>query len=118
MRLHKQHLEQCSLNYILSPRKATIENIYNKANIRLPPCGQQSSSSGISCPKPDTDTVPWFPLICVRLDGSIGSGNNPTGLRPTSGWHTKDVLPDMKMEPQSGPQGGQAGPPVGLEQAE
>mmetsp|Transcript_11059 Transcript_11059/g.19173 ORF Transcript_11059/g.19173 Transcript_11059/m.19173 type:complete len:89 (+) Transcript_11059:1632-1898(+) len=38
------------------------------------------------------------PLISLRVDGTIGGGNAALDRRPTSGWDTRDVMPDMVME--------------------
>eukprot|EP00199_Chlamydomonas_sp_CCMP681_P007717 CAMPEP_0119117644 /NCGR_PEP_ID=MMETSP1180-20130426/52952_1 /TAXON_ID=3052 ORGANISM="Chlamydomonas cf sp, Strain CCMP681" /NCGR_SAMPLE_ID=MMETSP1180 /ASSEMBLY_ACC=CAM_ASM_000741 /LENGTH=75 /DNA_ID=CAMNT_0007106921 /DNA_START=419 /DNA_END=646 /DNA_ORIENTATION=+ len=53
---------------------------------------------GLSAPKPLScaDTVPWWPLISIRMDGTSGNGHNPSG--PGPGWNTDDVMPDMVME--------------------
>eukprot|EP00199_Chlamydomonas_sp_CCMP681_P007194 CAMPEP_0119116308 /NCGR_PEP_ID=MMETSP1180-20130426/52213_1 /TAXON_ID=3052 ORGANISM="Chlamydomonas cf sp, Strain CCMP681" /NCGR_SAMPLE_ID=MMETSP1180 /ASSEMBLY_ACC=CAM_ASM_000741 /LENGTH=41 /DNA_ID= /DNA_START= /DNA_END= /DNA_ORIENTATION= len=38
------------------------------------------------------------------MDGTIGSGNNAPGPRPTPDWNTEDVMPDMDMGPAVGPE--------------
>eukprot|EP00199_Chlamydomonas_sp_CCMP681_P005240 CAMPEP_0119116554 /NCGR_PEP_ID=MMETSP1180-20130426/52349_1 /TAXON_ID=3052 ORGANISM="Chlamydomonas cf sp, Strain CCMP681" /NCGR_SAMPLE_ID=MMETSP1180 /ASSEMBLY_ACC=CAM_ASM_000741 /LENGTH=110 /DNA_ID=CAMNT_0007105717 /DNA_START=519 /DNA_END=851 /DNA_ORIENTATION=- len=55
------------------------------------------------------------PRISIRLDGAIGSCNNAPGPRPTSGWDTLDVMPDMDMEAVRSDQPDQARvmPPAG-----